>query len=852
MNSRDIVEEVEQRLGFLPPFFEAALDAPVVLQSLWQQTCNAYLDNPLPALFKEKLAALLARYCPVPYCLMCHSHSLLPLGMSPEQVLTFLQQPPPGHEELQSLASRLAAASPLEWPERDSWLETAVLKTSVAMFLHRDTAGCREQIRRLLPAERYASLQLFLAYNRTCLTWAEGHPELSWERDRRCAGQQLVSSINRLSPSWSLDADSGERTLALLRQENAALIERLRREEEHFRALAELTPQMLFSADPAGNIVYFNQRFYDYTGMRPEQLLEWNWKEQPLHHPDDLQRTLSVWETSLQTGEPYEVEYRLRRHDGVYRWFLGRALPVRNEQGEIVRWLGTNTDVHDLRDLRGRLSEAVRAASLGFWEYEIPSARLVWSEELRVQYGFPEGQLEGTLDEIMARVHPDDRSRVSQALLQAQEQNQPFSIEFRVLPEPDQERWLACRGRVHFSAQAKPVSLLGTTLDITGRVQAAEQLRAARDAAQAASEAKSVFLANISHELRTPLGAVLGFTELLRTPDLDEESFREFLSVIERNTQQLSRIINDILDLSKVEAGRLELEELPFSLTDLLADQRNLFGAAAANKGLQFTACASGPFREPLVGDSTRLRQVFLNLIGNAIKFTSHGEVSLEVRLYGDELHFLVKDTGVGLTAEQQKLIFQPFQQADSSTTRRFGGTGLGLVLSRELCRLMGGDLRLEWSEPGRGSQFQGFVRVAQGGTPSSEELPSVPDLEGVRILLAEDSPDLQELVRHCLTRAGAELEVVDNGLSALEKAVEQAFTVILLDLQMPQMDGLTTVRQLRQRGYDGPVLAFTANLLQHERERCLEAGFSGFLSKPVRLERLVHAVAEAAFSSRS
>ncbi len=974
MDTAKIVAEIESRLGFFPPFFEAALDRPIILANLWHQTCTAYLDSPLPALFKEKLAVLLARYCPVPYCLVCHSYSLLPLGLTAPEVLKVVDINPASPEELFRVTRELAGQSWAGWPEPGSPREEVVFQISLAIFLHQDTCGAQAALRAVLQPEHYDYLTLFIAYNATCLTWAEAHPELSWKRDGRCLsdgilagrvleareaskepslrydllwqqhigllakeralreryriilesiGDAVIATTAEESPrvvflnpvaeqltGWTLDearhrpisevfvilnqftrkpvenpvlrvielgvtVGLANHTVLIARDgrefviedsaapvrdpdgraegvvlvfrdatERAVLTDRLQREEQYFRNLAEMTPQMLFSSDASGAIDYFNQKFYEYSGIPPERLIDWNWKETPLHHPDDLQATLERWNRSLSTGEPYEVEYRLRRHDGVYRWFLGRALPVRDDNGAIVRWLGTNTDIHDLLELRGRLSEAVRAAALGFWEWDIRRGEVLWSEELRQQYGFPEGQLAGSLEEVLNRIEPDDRVRVVEALTRARDHKQAYSIEFRVIPAPGQVRWLACQGSVRFNAEQETIYMTGTALDITDRITAAEELRAAMEAAEVASRTKSSFLANMSHELRTPLGAVLGFTELLRTPDLDRESLDEFLSIIERNAEQVARIIDDILDLSKVEAGRLVLEQVPFSTSEFLEELRALFQTNAGKKNLRFEVEQSGTLPPTLIGDPTRLRQVLLNLVSNAIKFTAQGSVLLRAGYVDGFLHFEVQDSGIGMSAEQQSGLFEAFRQADSSTTRKFGGTGLGLALSRQLCQLMGGWLELASSEPEKGSLFRGAAALSSGELQPADAQPATFDFSGLQVLLAEDSPDLQTLVQLALSQAGAEVLVVPDGEAAFAAATQKNYDVVLLDLQMPKLDGLATVQKLRAAAYQGPVLAFTANLMQDERDRCLKAGFSGFLGKPIKLQLLLETVA--------
>lgn len=382
----------------------------------------------------------------------------------------------------------------------------------------------------------------------------------------------------------------------------------------------------------------------------------------------------------------------------------------------------------------------------------------------------------------------------------------------------------------------------------------------------AATEAKSLFLANMSHEIRTPLGAILGYSELLRDPELSNNEKLCFIETINRNGRELTRIIDDILDLTKAEAGHLDVEKSLVSLPDLLADITSSLSIKASEKRVSLTTVSITGVPEMISTDPTRLRQVLLNIVGNAVKFTQDGEVKVTVSLVPakvnmpQQVSFSIEDTGCGISPEGQAKLFNHFSQADSSTTRKFGGTGLGLILSRILARALGGDVTLRSSTVNRGSVF--VVTISSGEAEGSALLPAVhtrkpsltlppanvaTTLAGIRVLLAEDAADNRVLIKHVLSHSGAEVEVAHNGLEAVEKALDGHYDVALMDIQMPLLDGYGATKRLRAEGYRQPILALTAHALREEREKSRRCGFSEHLTKPIDMKRLVEQVARFA-----
>ena len=424
---------------------------------------------------------------------------------------------------------------------------------------------------------------------------------------------------------------------------------------------------------------------------------------------------------------------------------------------------------------------------------------------------------------------------------------------------------------MHLSLRAQPIfeddryqGIILNAINVTDLVES-------RKAAEDATRAKSEFLANMSHEIRTPMAAILGFTEILLGEDGGEEPSPnqvDALETIKRNGEHLLDLINDILDLSKIESGKLEIERTACSPARVLADVLSLMRVRAEAKNLPLEVEYVGAIPEQIYSDPTRVRQILINLLGNAVKFTETGTVRVTTRLVYSPgkatcLQFDVADTGIGLTPEQIAKLFQPFTQADASTARRFGGTGLGLTISKRLAEMLGGDISIT-SEAGKGSTFT--VTVETGPLEGSRMLdnPSEAVAEtrqkvkecltpaiklNCRLLLAEDGPDNQRLISFVLRKAGADVTLAENGQIARQKALAardsgEPFDVILMDMQMPVMDGQTATRKLREDGYTGLIIALTANAMAGDEQECRQAGCDGYATKPIDRSRLFAEIA--------
>ena len=436
-----------------------------------------------------------------------------------------------------------------------------------------------------------------------------------------------------------------------------------------------------------------------------------------------------------------------------------------------------------------------------------------------------------------------------------------FSAEHLLKNKDGEARWFLTRMTPTLDSRHQVERWYATSTDIHEQKLAAEELRTAKIAAEQANEAKSQFLANMSHEIRTPLGAILGFADLMADPNQSLGDRLDCVATIRRNGQLLSKVINEILDISKVESDRFEIERVDFNPRELIADVSTLLGLSAQEKGLKLTVVCDESVPLIITSDPTRLRQILLNIVGNAIKFTEKGEISLSASAQNQgprktELSIAVQDTGMGLSPEQQARLFQAFVQGDASMTRKHGGTGLGLALSRKLAQALGGNVELVDSEVGKGSRF--VCRLLADCPTTTDNAVSVDEihgprsvnkeprvLEGKRLLLIEDAPDNRVLISRYLSRAGANVDTEENGLSGSDRAMKESYDVILMDIQMPVMDGFTAIKRLRDSGYSKPVVALTAHAMTGYRELCLKNGFTEHLSKPIHRSALIELISK-------
>ncbi|MGE0487008.1 MAG: ATP-binding protein [Gammaproteobacteria bacterium] len=497
----------------------------------------------------------------------------------------------------------------------------------------------------------------------------------------------------------------------------------------------------------------------------------------------------------------------------------------------------------ELAKSRDRLKAAASAGVIGVWDWDILANDLYWDDVMYRLYGGSADDYHCAYDAWFATLHPDDQPVVAAAVDAALRKGTQYASEFRIVLPSGAMRYIQAKARVECDDDGRPVRMIGVNYDIT-------EQKTASAAAEAASRAKSRFLATMSHELRTPMNGVLGMAHLLRRGATEQQLRR--LDTLEASGRHMVALINDILDLAKIDEDRLQLHETAVDVREVVQEAIQGVSEEARAKGLALRVELPEQL-PPVRVDATRLRQGLFNYLSNAVKFTESGSivarVTCEILANGDRrLRFEVEDTGCGISLDDQGRLFQRFQQIDDSATRMFGGSGLGLAITRELARLMGGDVGVE-STPGVGSMFW-FTVVAQPAAQSS--LPaeqSISDAEerlralhaGRRILVAEDDPINQKLIEELLAVANLEVDIVENGQAALDRVAKDSYDLVLMDMLMPGMGGLEAARRIRALpDMDSlPIIAFTANVLPEQRSRYLAEGVNDVLEKPVDVAAL-------------
>ena len=510
----------------------------------------------------------------------------------------------------------------------------------------------------------------------------------------------------------------------------------LRDSEERFRTLADNMSQFAWMTDENGWIFWYNRRWFDYTKTTLEEMQGWGW--QKVHHPDHVERVVEHFRRCLETGQEWEDTFPLRSKDGTYRWFLSRAIPIRDQQGRILRWFGTNTDISD---------------------------------------------------------------------------------------------------RVHFERD---------------REQILQQEQAARAEAERANRIKDEFLAVLSHELRSPLNPILGWTRLLQNGKLDEARRAEALKTIERNARLQSQLIEDLLDISRIMQGKLTLNAAPVSLSFVISAALETVRLAAEAKNVRFALDLDSEIT-PISGDAARLQQVVWNLLTNAVKFTPNGgQVTVELRHAKRLAQIRVIDTGIGIKAQFLPYVFEYFRQEDGSTTRRFGGLGLGLAIARQIVEMHGGTVTAESQGENQGATFIVQLPLALQVAPFVPEqtiasTDTAAPLDNRQILLVDDDTDTREFQAFLLEQSGADVTAVASGLEALQAMDKLIPDVIVSDIGMAQMDGYMLIGLLRlrpaERGGKIPAIALTAYAAEVDKQKALQAGFQTFLTKPVEPESLIKAI---------
>jgi PAS domain S-box-containing protein len=629
--------------------------------------------------------------------------------------------------------------------------------------------------------------------------------------------------------------------------------------EQHWQSLTETLPQLVWSAGPDGTCDYFSAQWTAHTGVAENGLLGWRWLE--TLHPDDREPTRTFWLESVAGRHPYDVEYRVRRKDGVYRWFKTRGVPIRDPGGNIVKWFGSCTDITDLRQTEEALRQSEKRfrgtfenAAVGIVHTDPTGRFLRVNEKFCSIVGYPrEVLLEKSYQDI---THPDDLDASMRPFIALMlGESTVFELEKRYIRQDGSPVWVELFASLQRDAEGKPAYAIVMIQDISDRKRLDAELRRAKEAAEAANRAKDEFLANVSHEIRTPMNAILGMTELTLDTPLTEHQ-RQCLKTAKSAADSLLGIINDLLDFAKIEAGKTELSPADFSLRCAVGDTLRSLAARAHKKELELIYHLQPDVPDDLVGDSGRLRQVLLNLVGNAIKFTDRGEIVVHVEIDGAprpqevNLRFTVEDTGIGIPQDQQARIFQAFEQEDTSTTRKYGGTGLGLTISARLVSLMGGKITVD-SEPGRGSTFSftaSFGRQLNAAEGRCIQPPVA--LHNLPVLVVDDNATNRRILEEWLHSWRMRPQTAADGTAAMEALGAAAasgppFELVLLDARMPDVNALALATKIRERvELSGTrIILLTSGDRAADVPRFRELGVHAYLLKPVQEEQLLDAI---------
>ncbi|NML42333.1 response regulator [Ramlibacter sp. G-1-2-2] len=557
-------------------------------------------------------------------------------------------------------------------------------------------------------------------------------------------------------------------------------------------------------------------------------------------------------------ADSYAVEHRVIRKDGSHAWIHSEGrVTLRGADGRALYATGTNQDVtaRKLAELEHERAAAltratIEAAAEGIAVIDADRKVILHNARLLQMWGFPP-HVEGADALALARM-VRAQVRDPAAFLERSEELHGSDVAQSqdLLELRDGRVFERCSRRIELGGRPGRV---WTFRDITAQRAAEREVNAAKEAAEAANRAKSDFLDNVSHEIRTPLNGVLGLTRLLLAENLTPQQ-RQYVQLADASASSLLELINDLLDLGKIEAGRMELEDAPFRLDELLGQLDELYQLRAREKGLRFELEVAPDVPASVSGDAGRLRQILNNLLSNALKFTERGEFGLLVRRTdasrgSNLLRFTVYDTGIGIPYDKQQRLFTRFTQAERSTSRQYGGTGLGLAIVKQLCDQMGGGVLLQ-SEPGRGASFRVELPLRPARAPAAAGAAALPRQpaanRGARILVAEDNPTNQVVVRGLLAQAGyRDVTIVDDGQQAVDAALLEDYDLVLMDCRMPVLDGYAASMRLRAQGFTAPIVALTANAAAGERERCLAHGMNDYLAKPVDAARLAQVLGE-------
>ena len=635
----------------------------------------------------------------------------------------------------------------------------------------------------------------------------------------------------------------------------------LLRSEENLRQITDNILEMIIRCDLKGNIDFVSASAKSLLDYLPSEIVGKSIYD--FLHPEDADRIKGIFKRHLANNSKGSAEFRCFKRDGDYIWMDVSGNLLTDEEGKTSAALLVGRDITQQRQMQNAIIESERRYKVLFEG----SSDIIFTNDINgniqsvnkageATMGFTIEELKSmNINDLIIPETLETSFSSEQYIKTVLNEREP--IELNIFSKKG-ERLILEVSRQLIYEDGRPVGVQGIARDITHRKRIEAELQRAKDEAEAANMAKSEFLANMSHEIRTPMNGMTGMLDLLNLTRLDKEQ-QEYLDIVKSCVDSLLKVLNDILDFSKIEAGKLVIETISFDLREVADKLVKAYEVKASEKGLKLDCYIDPAIPEGVVGDPLRLRQVLGNLMGNAVKFTDYGEVSIRVEKYGEvndqlQIKFSVRDTGIGIAEEEMNKLFKSFSQVDGSFTRKYSGTGLGLAISKRLVEMMGGAIWVE-SEKDIGSTFHFIVFLGSGGSTKKEPIvkPEIKQrCESVQdILLVEDNRMNQLTALTILEKKGYRVDLAVNGREALEKLKNSKYDIILMDIQMPEMDGIEATKKIReeerQTGKHIPIIALTAYALQGDSERFLSKGMDFYVPKPIKIDELLQAIEQAA-----
>ncbi len=625
-----------------------------------------------------------------------------------------------------------------------------------------------------------------------------------------------------------------------------------------FQTIIDSLDTVVFIKTLDGKYLLVNRKFLEVSGCDESDILSST--EAKFMPPETAEYVRQKDQELLTTKKSFIHELMLPGPDGKERWFLSERVPILNDDGEVTSTLGIATDITNRINLQNEVfnsEEKYRSLvsnipGVSFrCKLDDTWTMLFMSNAVKELTGYPEEDfVQNAVRTFDSIIHKDDRADIAREILKAVSESRPYTIEYRIVTSDEEVKWVWEKGQSSYNSDDVPEWLDGVIFDITDRKHAEDKLKESKAAAEEAAALKSSFLANMSHEIRTPMNSIIGFLQLVLDREALPAELQEYLKTAHNSAKLLLKVINDILDLSKLENSKMELENLCFNLAEVVQETLKTLEFKAKEKNLSLNFNYHEELPECFSGDPSRIRQIIMNLVGNAIKFTERGGVSVDIVPgdIGSRVYFKVIDSGIGISQHKLDSIFESFTQADYSTSRRYGGTGLGTTISRQLVELMKGKIWVE-SKPGKGSIFHFEIELNEAVCPGKcirkkdTQAEPVVNRSGFRILLAEDIPQNSRLAELRLKEQGHIVDIAANGEEAVKAYKEESYDIILMDIHMPVMDGIAATKTIRymERGSEEhiPIVALTASIMQEEQQACLDAGIDDIAGKPINFTQL-------------